>query len=88
MLYGQSDLELNHETEPPRSVLVTPFVTKIEYLTFSPDTGSWRTDTQLRRGADNNWVLPDRIRLTYAYGALSAVRELTLPAKAGETPAY
>jgi prepilin-type N-terminal cleavage/methylation domain-containing protein len=88
MLYWQSTLELNHETEPPRTVQVSPFVTKLEYLVYAPDSGSWRTDTRLQRGADSNWILPDRIRLTYAYGSLTEVREITLPAKAGEAPAY
>jgi len=88
VLFWQSSLELNADTEPPRMTPVSPFVTRLEYLTYQPETSSWRTDPQLHRNASGTWVLPDRIRLTYAYGTLTTVRELTLPARSAQVPAY
>ncbi|MFI5336723.1 MAG: type II secretion system protein, partial [Opitutales bacterium] len=65
VLYWQSALEINRETEAPRVVTISPFVTKLEYLSYAEDTGTWRTDTRLQKGPDGNWHLPDRLRLTY-----------------------
>lgn len=88
VLYWQSSLEQNRETEAPRVAVISPFVTKLEYLGYSEDSGNWRTDQRLQKGTDGHWQLPDRLRLTYTHGNLVAVREISLPARAGEPPAY
>ena len=86
VLYWQSALETNPAGDPPRAVTLSPFVTNLEYLSYTEDTGTWRSELRLSKGPDGNWHLPDRIRLTYTHGALSAVREITLPARAAELP--
>ena len=86
VLYWQSSLELNAANDPPRMVTLSPFVTNLEYLNYTEEGGTWRTETRLQKGADGNWRLPDRIRLTYTHAGLTAVREIGLPARAAELP--
>ena len=87
VLYWQSALEINQATEPPRVATISRFVTNFEYLNYAEDTDTWRSDTRLQKGSDGKWRLPDRLRLTYTYGSLTAVREISLPALAGPLPA-
>jgi prepilin-type N-terminal cleavage/methylation domain-containing protein len=88
MLYWQSSLEIKHETEPPRAVLVSPFVTRIDYLYRDEDTGVWRSETALRKNSDGHWSLPDSIKLTFAHAGATAERTLTLPARNGALPLF
>lgn len=88
MLYWQSALETNADTEPPRAATISPFVTKLEFLTYQEDTNSWRTETTMRKGTDGKWIAPDRLRLTYTSGSLNATRDIALPLRAGGVPAY
>ena len=88
MLYWQSTLEINHATEPPRAVLVSPFVTQIEYFYRDDDTGSWRSDTSPQKSAEGHWRVPDTIKLTFAHAGATADRTLTLPARNGALPLF
>ena len=88
MLYWQSKLELNRATEPPRAVLVSPFVTKVEYFYRDDDTGSWRSDTAPQKSAEGHWRVPDTIKLTFAHAGATAERTLTLPARNGAMPLF
>lgn len=87
-LYWQSKLELHLTTEAPRAVLVSPFVTKIEYFYRDDDTGSWRSDTAPQKSAEGHWRVPDTIKLTFAHAGATAERTLTLPARNGALPLF
>jgi len=88
MLYWQSKLEINHATEPPRAVLVSPFVTKIDYFYRDEESGSWRSGTAPQKSSEGHWLVPDSIKLTFAHGAATAERTLTLPARNGALPLF
>ena len=88
MLYWQSKLELNRATEPPRAVLVSPFVTKIDYFYRDDDTGSWRSDTAPQKSVEGHWRVPDTIKLTFVHAGATAERTLTLPARNGAMPLF
>jgi prepilin-type N-terminal cleavage/methylation domain-containing protein len=88
MLYWQSKLEINHATEAPRSVLVSPFVTKVEYFYRDNDSGSWRSDTSPQKSAEGHWLVPDSIKLTFVHAGATAERTLTLPARNGALPLF
>lgn len=88
MLYWQSRLEINRATEPPRVVLVSPFVTRIDYFYRDEDTGSWRSDSSPRKSGEGHWLVPDAIKLTFVHGEATAERTLTLPARNGALPLF
>jgi prepilin-type N-terminal cleavage/methylation domain-containing protein len=79
VLYWQSLLEQDLDTKPPRETLVSPLVTQLAYAYQDPASGSWRTELSLRKSNAGEWLLPDRLVLTFKQGTYEAVRELTLP---------
>ena len=88
MLYWQSKLELHRTTEAPRAVLVSPFVTKVEFFYRDDDTGSWRSDVTPQKSPEGHWKVPDTIKLTFSHAGASAERTLTLPARNGAMPLF
>ena len=88
LLYWQSALELKHDTEPPRALLVSPFVTRIDYFYRDDETGAWRSETGPRKTAEGHWRVPDSIKLTFAHAGATAERTLTLPALNGALPLF
>ena len=79
MLYWQSLLEQELDTTPPRVALVSPLVTQLGYAYQDPNSGFWRTEQSLRKNNAGEWLLPDRLILTFKQGSYEAVREITLP---------
>lgn len=79
VIYWQSLLEQDMDTKPPRETLVSPLVTQLAYAYQDPSSGSWRTEQLLRKNNAGEWLLPDRLILTFKQGTYEAVRELTLP---------
>ena len=88
MLYWKSKLEINHATEPPRVVLVSPFVTRVEYFYRDEESGSWRSDTTPQKSSEGHWLVPDSIKLTFVHGGATAERTLLLPARNGALPLF
>jgi hypothetical protein len=69
-------------------VLVSPFVTKLEYFYRDPDTGSWRSNSALQKSAEGHWLVPDSVKLTFAHGGVTIERTLMLPARDGALPLF
>jgi len=88
ILYWQSRLEKNHVTEAPRAVLVSPFVTKLDFFYRDDDTGSWRSSATPQKSSEGHWLVPDTIKLTFVHAGASAERILTLPARNGALPLF
>lgn len=88
LLYWQSQRELKHDTDPPRSLLISPFVTRLDYLYRDNDTGTWRTETAPQKTSEGHWLVPDCIKLTFAHGGATAERTLTLPVADGALPLF
>ena len=88
LLYWQSKLELRHDTEPPRTVLVSPFVTRIDFAYRDDDTGSWRSVPAPQKSTEGHWRVPDSIKLTFAHAGATAERSLTLPVRNGALPLF
>lgn len=80
VLHWHSLLELDTAQKPPRTTLVSPLVTGLAYAYRDPGSGAWRTERSLIRRSAGEWLLPDRLVLTFRQGGCEAVRELTLPA--------
>lgn len=79
VLYWRSLLEEEADEKPPRVALVSPLVTGLAYAYQDPNSGTWRTETLFRKNNTQEWLLPDRLVLTFKQGTFEAVRELTLP---------
>lgn len=76
-LLWHSKLEKHFADDPPREVLVTPFVTALAYDYYDSDDKRWQTETMLRKDTSGQPETPQRIRLHFAYGSLT--RETVIP---------
>ena len=88
VLYWQSLLEEDVAQKPPRSVLVSPLVTKLAYAYYDAAGHSWRTEPQPRKNNAGEWLLPDRLVLSFKHGQFEASRELSLPVGGGGLPVF
>jgi len=88
VIYWQSNLEADRDTQPARRVLVSPLVTGIRYLYFDPAGGRWDERADLLRAAGGRWQVPDRVVLAFAYGPAKAERAITLPLGNGALPVF
>lgn len=88
VLYWQSKRELKHETDPPRALLISPFVTRLDYLYRDNDLGIWRNVATPQKNAEGHWLVPDCLKLTFVHGGATAERTLTLPVGNGALPLF
>jgi prepilin-type N-terminal cleavage/methylation domain-containing protein len=71
ILLWHSRLEKNFDTDPPRETVVTPLVTGMTYDYYDPPTNRWTTETQLKLDSQGNPMVPQRLRLKFAYDKLT-----------------
>ena len=87
-LLWHSKLEKHFSDDPPREVLVTPFVTSMTYDYYDADSRRWQTETILRRDNSNQPVAPQRLRLQFAYGTLKRESLISLGLPSQGLPDY
>ncbi|GAB5559429.1 MAG: hypothetical protein SynsKO_10760 [Synoicihabitans sp.] len=67
VLYWQSALEEDFETDPPRELVLSPLVSAMQYEYYEADFRRWELEDRLRTGDDGELETPGRIRLTFTY---------------------
>jgi hypothetical protein len=87
-LLWHSKLEKHFSDDPPREVLVTPFVTSMTYDYYDADSKQWQTETTLRTDNSNQPVVPQRLRLEFTYDKLTRESVITLAAPSQGLPDY
>jgi hypothetical protein len=87
-LLWHSKLETHFSDDPPREVLITPFVTSLTYDYYDSDNRHWQTETVLRTGNSNQPVAPQRLRLHFAYGKLTRETIISLVSAGQGLPDY
>lgn len=78
-LLWHSRLEVDFEDQPPRSTLLSPFVTDLVYDYYDPEMDSWTSGTEFETGEEGEPRLPTRVRLVFEYDGMSKETILTLP---------
>lgn len=79
-LLWHSRLEKKYADDPPREALITPLVTEMTYDYFDTDFKNWKNEKTLRKDANNKLVVPQRIRLKFAYNGRAEESVIGLPA--------
>lgn len=79
-LHWQSRLEINRDTDGPRSMIITPFVVSLAWDYYDESFRRWETLDQPKREVDGSYPLPRRLRLRFAHGNLQLERVLRVPA--------
>jgi hypothetical protein len=87
-LLWHSKLETHFSEDPPREVLVTPFVTSMSYDYYDSDDKRWQTETALRTDTSNQPVAPQRLRLQFTYDKLTRESVITLVTPGQGLPDY
>ena len=90
ILLWHSRLEKNFDTDPPRETVVTPLVTALTYDYYDADANRWTTETALKPDPNGGTspLLPQRLRLKFAYGKMTSESVVTLPAAAEGLPLF
>jgi prepilin-type N-terminal cleavage/methylation domain-containing protein len=77
-LLWHSRLETRYADDPPREVLISPFVTAIKYDYYDDNFKRWTTYTTVLTDASGAPETPQRLRLVFQYGKHTP-RETTVP---------
>lgn len=72
ILLWHSRLEKDFDTDAPREAVVTPLVTSLAYDYYDPDFKRWSTEPFLKKDPNGNPQAPQRLRLKFAYGKITA----------------
>ena len=83
VLYWWSSLEKHEKTDSPRTVVISPLVTKLAYAYHDDAGDSWRKEDSLRKDSTGAWLLPDRLIITFQQDKFEEQRELTVPPGGG-----
>ena len=70
ILLWHSRLETNFATDPPREIVLTPWVSAMQYDYYDSDFSRWTTEQVLRTDSNGNPEIPGRLRLTFTYGKM------------------
>ncbi len=87
-LLWQSRWETNFETDPPRRLVVSPMVTRLDYLYYQPDSQAWQTLASPLRDERGHWVLPALLRLHFQRDRYSADTVVSFPPHLPALPAF
>ncbi len=74
-----SRLEERYEDDPPRDVLVSPFVTGMSYEYYDADLKRWTLETTLKRDNTGKYQTPQRLRLKFGHKKFVQEYVLVLP---------
>lgn len=86
VLHWQSRWEVDFEKVAPRSTVLSPLVTRLEYGYY--DEGRWQVDLAPRRDKRGGWAMPSRIHLRFEHRGRIAETVVPFPRKAGLLPAF
>lgn len=88
ILLWHSRLEKNFDTDPPRETVITPLVTAMTYDYWDEPTTRWTNETQLKLDSQGNPMVPQRLRLKFAYDKLTRETVITLPTPGQALPPF
>lgn len=75
------------EERDVRSTLVSPYVTKIDYIYRDEETDRWEDEDELRRDG-RDYALPEFIRLTFTHDEQEATRIVRIPPSKVDIPRF
>ena len=88
VLYWQSALEEDFDTDPPRELVLTPLVTGIAYDYYDAEFKRWETEPEIQRGDDRELETPSRLRLTFTYRDRTIESVVRLPLNTTGLPPF
>ncbi|HAT60744.1 MAG TPA: hypothetical protein DCS60_08250 [Opitutae bacterium] len=89
-LLWRSRLETDFKEEEPRKTLISPFVTEINYyyLEAEDEEAEWEIEDDPNKEADGQFLLPQRIEITFEYEGREEKRQIVLPVSFDGVPFF
>jgi prepilin-type N-terminal cleavage/methylation domain-containing protein len=88
VLAWHSRWEIGFKDAPPRTLVVSPLVQRLEYLYFDEGARAWTATTSPPRDKGDTWKMPARLRLHFQYERYSANTVVTIPPHVPALPAF
>lgn len=88
VMLWHSRLEKDFETEPPRETVISPLVNGMTYEYYDSQTNRWSNETQVKLDAEGKPLVPDRLRLKFAYQKLTQETVVTLVSPGQALPPF
>lgn len=87
-LLWRSRLEEAFDEDPPRRTLISPFLKEIEYhyINYEEENPEWEIEDEPMQEADDSYLMPERIVLTFRFKQEEVTRQLILPKIMEGTP--
>ena len=86
VLLWKSKLEEDYGKARPRKTQVSPFGRAIAYDYYDAEQKVWSHSDQPQRDGKGGWLVPQRVRLTFAYRGLEREVSIVLPEPPGGAP--
>lgn len=88
VLYWQSRWEIDFERALPRSIVISPLVSRLEYEYYRRETRTWAVQSTLAGGNGGAASLPARCRLHFQHERFSANHVVLIPSAVQALPAF
>jgi prepilin-type N-terminal cleavage/methylation domain-containing protein len=88
VLSWHSRWETGFEDRPPRTLVVSPLVQRVEYLYYDGNARAWRVEAAPARDQADTWRLPARLRLHFQYDRFTAAAVVSIPPRLPAMPAF
>ncbi|HWA26660.1 MAG TPA: prepilin-type N-terminal cleavage/methylation domain-containing protein [Lacunisphaera sp.] len=88
VLYWQSRWELDFEKAAPRALVLSPFVSRVDYEFYRKETRTWAAQDSLVGGDAAAKALPARCRLHFEHDRLTAEQLVRVPPAVPGLPAF
>lgn len=88
VLSWHSRWETGFEDRPPRTLVVSPLVQRVEYLYYDDRARAWRAETAPVRDQADTWLVPSRLRLHFQYDRFTADTVVSIPPRLAALPAF
>ena len=82
LLLWHSRLETRFDSDPPREIVLTPFVTGLSYEYYDSASTRWTVETTLKKDNSGKPTAPQRLRFKFTYGTFTRETVVSL----GNTP--
>jgi prepilin-type N-terminal cleavage/methylation domain-containing protein len=88
LFYWQSRWEVGFETQPPRQVVVSPLVTRLDYDYYNSESKAFTTSASPLPERDGQTPLPARLRLHFQLDKWTADTVVRVPVASAALPAF
>jgi prepilin-type N-terminal cleavage/methylation domain-containing protein len=88
VLSWHSRWETGFKDRPPRTLVVSPLVQRMDYLYYNDGTRVWRAEAAPPRAQADTWELPARLRLHFQHDRFAADTVVTIPPRLPALPAF